>query len=198
MPQIKLCGIKRECEIEWVNQLEPEYIGFVFAPKSKRYVTLKEAKKLKAMLHHSIKAVGVFVDEEPDRIVELVEQGIIDVVQLHGREEQAYLERLREKISVPIFQAFCIRDKRDILRAEKSSADMILLDAGTGCGACFDWRLLKDMKRNYFLAGGLTAENVTNAIKSLHPYGVDASSSLEINGQKVKEKMQAFVEACVE
>lgn len=195
MTKIKLCGLKRACEIEWVNELKPDYIGFVFSKKSRRYVNPGEAGKLKAMLHSSIKAVGVFVDAKPEVIAGMAELEVIDAVQLHGSEDEAYLRELKRRIKIPVFQAFRITSAEDIKRAEVSSADMVLLDAGAGCGEVFDWNLLKDMKRPYFLAGGLTPENVSQAIKSLHPYGVDASSSLETEGLKDSIKMAAFVKA---
>lgn len=195
MTRIKLCGLKRVCDVEWANELAPEYIGFVFAKKSKRYITPKEADALKKVLHKSIKAVGVFVDEEPENIAKLCRQGMLDVVQLHGNEDEAYIRNLRELMDCPIIKAFCIATKQDIQKANESSADFVLLDSGGGSGNVFDWKLLQGMKRNFFLAGGLAPENVTAAIKALQPYGVDASSSLETDGYKDKEKMKAFVEA---
>lgn len=195
MTKIKLCGLKRACDIVWANELKPDYIGFVFVRKSRRYVPPQEAGKLKAMLNTSIQAVGVFADEAPERIAELVEEGMIDAVQLHGSEDEEYLTQLRRLISVPVFQAFRIKSKEDIRRAEESSADVILLDSGAGCGEAFDWSLLQDRKRPYFLAGGLTPENVADAIERFRPCGVDASSSLETDGYKEREKMAAFVEA---
>lgn len=195
MTKIKLCGLRRACEIEWVNELKPDYIGFVFSKKSRRYVNPGEAGKLKAMLHPSIKAVGVFVDAKPEVIAKMAELEVIDAVQLHGSEDEAYLRELKRQIKIPVFQAFRITSAEDVKRAEESSADMVLLDSGAGCGEIFDWSLLKDMKRPYFLAGGLTPENVSDAIDRLQPYGVDASSSLERSGVKEKEKMTAFVEA---
>lgn len=195
MTRIKLCGLTRACDIEWANELKPDYIGFVFAKQSRRYVTPKEAEKLKAMLHKSIKAVGVFVDEKPEVIAKLTELGITDVVQLHGNEDESYLRRLRGMIDVPIIQAFRVNTKEDIFRSEESCADMILLDSGAGCGEPFDWSLLQGSKRPYFLAGGLTPENVADAIERLQLFGVDASSSLEKEGVKEKRKMTAFVEA---
>lgn len=195
MTKIKLCGLKRECDIEWANELQPDFVGFVFAKESRRYVAPKEAANLKSLLLPSIEAVGVFVNADIEVIAAIAEMGIIDVVQLHGSEDTAYLEKLRKRIKLPIIQAFRIKTAEDVQRAEKSSADMVLLDAGAGCGEVFDWRLLSEMSRPYFLAGGLTSQNVADAIDSLHPYGVDASSSLETGGIKDKEKMTAFVEA---
>lgn len=195
MTKIKLCGLKRVCDIEWANELKPDYIGFVFVKQSRRYVSPNDAGELKRLLHPSIKVVGVFVDAELEVIAGIEEQNIIDVVQLHGSEDETYLRQLRERINVPIFQAFCIKTEEDVKRAEESSADMVLLDAGAGCGEVFDWSLLKNINRPYFLAGGLTPENVSDALEGLHPYGVDASSALETDGVKDKVKMAAFVKA---
>ena len=195
MTKIKLCGLKRACDIEWANVLKPDYIGFVFAKQSRRYVSPNDAGELKKLLHPSIKVAGVFVNAEIEAIANMVELNIIDVVQLHGSEDEAYLRRLRERINVSIFQAFCIKTKEDVKRAEESSADTVLLDAGAGCGDVFDWSLLKDINRPYFLAGGLTTENVADAIDRLHPYGVDVSSALETDGMKDSVKMAAFVKA---
>ncbi|MBO5488032.1 MAG: phosphoribosylanthranilate isomerase [Eubacterium sp.] len=195
MTKIKLCGLKRACDIEWANELKPDFIGFVFSKKSKRYVTPEEAGRLKAMLYPSIKAVGVFVDANPEVIAGMAELGVIDVVQLHGSEDETYLRKLRSRICISVFQAFRVTSAEDVKRAEESSADFVLLDAGAGCGETFDWSLLQDIKRPYFLAGGLTPENVADAIERLQPYGVDASSSLESSGVKEKEKMAAFMEA---
>lgn len=195
MTKIKLCGLKRVCDIEWANKLKPDYIGFVFVKQSRRYVSPNDAGELKRLLHPSIKVAGVFVDAELEVIAGIEEQNIIDVVQLHGSEDETYLRQLRERINVPIFQAFCIKTEEDMKRAEESSADMVLLDAGAGCGEVFDWSLLKNINRPYFLAGGLTPENVSDALEGLHPYGVDASSALETDGVKDKVKMAAFVKA---
>ena len=195
MTKIKLCGLKRACDIEWANELKPDYIGFVFAKQSRRYVSPNDAEELRKLLHPSIKVAGVFVDAKIEVIAGMAKLNIIDVVQLHGSEDEDYLRKLRRRICIPVFQAFRISSLEDIKRAEESSADMVLLDAGEGCGEVFDWSLLKDIKRPYFLAGGLTPENVSDAIDRLHPYGVDASSSLETDGVKDSVKMAAFVKA---
>ncbi len=195
MTKIKLCGLKRACDIEWANELKPDYIGFVFAKQSRRYVSPNDAEELRKLLHPSIKVAGVFVDAKIEVIAGMAKLNIIDVVQLHGSEDEDYLRKLRRRICIPVFQAFRISSLEDIKRAEESSADMVLLDAGAGCGEVFDWSLLKDIKRPYFLAGGLTPENVSDAIDRLHPYGVDASSSLETDGVKDSVKMAAFVKA---
>jgi len=195
MTRIKLCGLTRACDIEAANRLKPDYIGFVFAEKSRRFVSGEQAKDLKSLLSPEIKAVGVFVNEDPETVAGLLNRGIIDLAQLHGRENEAYLERLRSLTDRPLLQAFRIAGEEDLHRAEGSSADGILLDAGAGDGTVFDWRLLRDWRRPYFLAGGLEPGNVRKAVRSLRPYGVDVSSGIETDGRKDPEKMKAFVTA---
>lgn len=195
MTKIKLCGLSRPCDIQVANELKPEYIGFVFAPKSKRYVTPEKAKALKQMLDPGIKAVGVFVNEEPETIADYLNNGVIDVAQLHGDEGNDYISQLRKRTDQPIIQAFRIRTASDIAQAEQSSADYVLLDSGAGTGTVFDWDLLHNIERPYFLAGGLESGNVGAAIRTLCPFAVDVSSGIETNGIKDQTKMAAFVAA---
>lgn len=191
MTKIKLCGLRRAEDIEAANLLKPDYIGFVFYKKSKRYISYEEAKILKSML--LIKAVGVFVDENPKVVADLLEKGIIDLAQLHGNEDEAYIKALRKLTDKPLIKAFQIKTTEELKKAEASCADMILLDAGTGDGVSFDWDMLKSFNRPYFLAGGMTPENVSTAIEKLHPYGVDVSSGIETDGFKDPKKMREFV-----
>ena len=192
--KIKLCGLTRLCDIETVNQLKPDYIGFVFAPKSRQYISPENAKKLKERLHPSILAVGVFVNEQPEVIAALLNQNIIDISQLHGDEDDSYIHQLRELTGKPIIKAFRIDTEEDVLAARKSSADYILLDSGNGgTGTTFDWNLLRHMDRPYFLAGGLNLQNVGDAVAALHPYAVDVSSGIETEGLKDNKKMIEFV-----
>lgn len=194
--KIKLCGLTRPCDIEAVNELQPDYIGFVFAKKSRRYVSPEKAKELKAMLAPGIQAVGVFVNEEPEQIAALLEAGTIDVAQLHGQESETEIRRLRELTNHPLIQAFRIDTEQDVERANASTADYVLLDSGAGgTGTVFDWDLLQAIRRPYFLAGGLDTENLGTVKAKLNPYGVDVSSGIEIGGYKDKEKMTAFVAA---
>ena len=194
--KIKLCGLMRPCDIEAVNELQPDYIGFVFAKKSRRYVSPEKAEKLKAMLAPGIQAVGVFVNEEPAQIVSLLEAGTIDVAQLHGQEGEREIRRLRELTDHPLIQAFRIDTEQDVERANASTADYVLLDSGAGgTGTVFDWDLLQAIRRPYFLAGGLDTENLGTVKAKLNPYGIDVSSGIETDGYKDKEKMTAFVAA---
>ena len=195
MTRIKLCGLTRPCDIGYANELLPEYIGFVFAKQSRRYLSPETAAELRQQLDSRITPVGVFVDAAPETVAQLVGQGIIDLVQLHGHEDDAYIAALRRLTDCPIVQAFCIRSSGDILAANQSLADYVLLDSGDGTGTAFDHRLLREMTRPYFLAGGLTPASVGEAVRSLAPFAVDASSSLETEGVKDKQKMTAFVEA---
>lgn len=195
MTKIKLCGLTRPEDITAANVLEPDFVGFVFAPKSRRYVTGEQAGTLRKQLSPTIQAVGVFVDEEPERVAALLEAGIIDLAQLHGREDEGYLERLRALTEKPIIQAFPTKTPKDLERAQSSLADYILLDSGAGTGITFDWELLTSVRRPYFLAGGLGPDNVVQAIRTLHPWGVDVSSGIETGGVKDFHKMAAFVAA---
>lgn len=195
MTKIKLCGLTREIDIENVNKLNPDYIGFVFARKSKRYISPEKAESLRKHLDKSIVPVGVFVDEEIEVIADLLKRQIIDVVQLHGKESEEYISALRNSVKCKIIKAFPIESKEDIEVANDSSADYVLLDSGGGSGETFDWSLIKKINRPFFLAGGLTPQNVKEAILDLQPFGVDASSSLETEGLKDKQKMTDFVNA---
>lgn len=195
MTKIKLCGLSRLCDIEDANEIKPDYIGFVFIPKSKRYVTYEKAAELKSRLSSEIQAVGVFVNEHPQDVAKLLQNGIIDIVQLHGDEDENYITQLRLLTDKPIIKAFRIEAANDIKKAEQSTADYILLDSGAGTGKVFDWDILKTIGRPYFLAGGLNVHNVADAIKLLRPFAVDVSSGIETDGMKDKTKMAAFVAA---
>ena len=195
MTKIKLCGLSRPCDIQTANELMPEYIGFVFAPKSKRYIDPQQAARLKELLSSDIRAVGVFVDEAPDTVAALLNSGIIDIAQLHGGEDEAYIQRLRQRTDQPIIKAFQIKTCHDLAEAEVCTADHILLDSGAGTGNVFDWSVLQDVKRPYFLAGGLSPDNVGDAVRLLHPYAVDVSSGIETDGRKDEEKAAAFIAA---
>ena len=195
MTKIKLCGLSRPCDIEWANALMPDYIGFVFAPKSKRYVAPERAAELKRQLAAGIKAVGVFVNDDLYHVAELLNRGIIDIAQLHGSEDEEYIGHLRQLTGKSIIRAYRIKTAEDIAEAEKCTADHVLLDSGAGTGEVFDWKLIKNMKRPYFLAGGLSPDNVENAVEQLTPYAVDVSSGIETDGVKDKAKMAAFAAA---
>jgi phosphoribosylanthranilate isomerase len=196
--KIKLCGLTREEDIRAANALAPAYVGFVFAEKSRRYVSPQTAARLKALLAPGIRAVGVFVNAPVEAVAQLLEAGTIDIAQLHGAEDEAYIAALRARLGkpTPILQAFRIETEQDVARAARSTADCLLVDHGPGgTGEAFDWALLRGLQRPYFLAGGLTPENVATAVRALHPYAVDVSSGIETAGKKDPAKMRAFCEA---
>lgn len=196
MSKIKLCGLTRPFDIEIANKLNPDYIGFILAKKSRRYVTMEKAGMLKELLSPDIKAVGVFVQEAPEMVASLLNDGVLDIAQLHGGEDEDYIRYLRSLTDKPLIKAFRIDGAKDIASAEKSTVDYVLLDSGEGgTGTAFDWALLRQMKRPYFLAGGLNPDNVGEAVKLLKPYAVDVSSGIETDGVKDNNKMAAFVAA---
>ena len=209
MTKIKFCGLSRRCDIEAVNELKPEYIGFVFVKTSKRYVSFEKAEELKSLLDPKIKAVGmnsvssimaarrvgVFVNEDLKRIEEICDKKVIDIVQLHGLEEEKELNYLRSRIVQPVIKAFCIKKEEDVRQAERSPADFILLDSGAGTGRTFEWEWIKHMERPYFLAGGIHIDNVEKALEQLKPYAIDVSSGIETEGRKDKRKMAAIMTA---
>ena len=192
MVKVKFCGLKRPCDVAWANELHPDYAGFVFAG-TKRRVSDETAAALRRDLDPSIPAVGVFVDDELPHMASLVKKGVIQLIQLHGQEEDALVQQLQTELGVPVIKAFSIANQDDIKRALESRADYILLDQGKGgTGKAFDWSLLKEIDRPYFLAGGLTPQNAAQAAK-LRPYALDVSSGIETDGVKDRDKMTLFM-----
>lgn len=195
MTKIKLCGMMQPKDVITACELGADYIGFILSEGFRRTVVLGTFCELESYAHgYDVKKVGVFVDEPIENICENYAE-MLDVIQLHGNEYNKYITELKERTGKPVIKAFKISSAKDVRAAEKSTADYILLDSGTGTGKTFDHSLIGDIKRPYFLAGGLTAENIGQAIETLHPYGVDASSCLETNGAKDPDKMMAFVKA---
>lgn len=197
MTKIKICGLSRPCDIEYVNEAKPDFCGFIInVPKSKRNVSPDTVRQLVKNLSPDVKPVGVFVNAPMDEIAALTEDGTLAYVQLHGKEDEAYIAALREKIHVPIIQAFKVSCPEDVAHAQQSSADYILLDNGSGgTGKTFDWSHLRDITRPYILAGGLGPDNLGLAISQLAPWGVDLSSGVETDGFKDKNKVLAAVQA---
>ena len=195
MTRIKFCGIKESTDISVISEIKPEYIGFVFWSKSKRNVSTEEALSIGKRLSPGIKKVGVFVDENINTVAGLLDEGVIDIAQLHGNESEDYILELKRRTGNGIIKAFKIKSEDDLEDALKSSADMVLLDAGMGDGKTLDWKILEGFKRSYILAGGLAPANVREAIEKLHPYGVDVSSGIEKDGIKDVSMMNAFAEA---
>lgn len=196
MTKIKICGLYRLCDADSVNEAMPDYAGFVFYEKSHRNVTVQQAEVLRQRIHPSIPVVGVFVNAPQEQIARLREKGTIQIVQLHGGESAEYIAKLRMQIpGVAIWQAFRVRAVEDLRKAEKSTADLILLDNGYGTGEAFDWALLSGMIRPFVLAGGLTPQNIPQAIARFAPFMVDISSGVETEKQKDPVKILAAVTA---
>ncbi len=197
MSKIKICGLKRPEDIKMVNDYEPDYGGFVFAG-TKRRIDFDTAKELRSLMDPNIQAVGVFVNEKIDFIESLCQENIIQLVQLHGDEGEDYIQELKKRVSAPLIKAIRVKSAGQVLEAEKLPVDFLLLDAYVegaygGSGVTFDKTLIPELEKPYFLAGGLTAENVLERMEGLSPYGVDVSSGVESMGFKDEEKIRAFI-----
>lgn len=197
MTRIKICGLRRPEDIAYVNEAKPDFAGFIIdVPKSRRNVSPEKVRELTALLSPKILPVGVFVNAPIETILSLAKDSTLKAVQLHGQEPQSYLKELKKQLSVPLIRAFSIRSAEDLMEAEKSPADFVLLDNGAGgTGETFDWSLLSSFDRPFFLAGGLRPENITEAVSRFHPYALDLSSGVETDGYKDKEKIIAAVAA---
>jgi phosphoribosylanthranilate isomerase len=188
MVKIKICGLTRFCDIDAVNEVDPDYIGFVFA-ESRRRVTPQQALELRNKLCSNIIPVGVFIREPIENIVSLVKNGTIDAIQLHGQEDERYIQKLKALTDKPIIKAITIQDEK------LTAADCLMFDnRDGGTGQVFDWNLIGKTDKPFFLAGGLYIENVEQAIKNVKPFAVDVSSGVETNGFKDFVKIKEFVE----
>ena len=211
-PKVKMCGISKVETIPAVVEAKPDYMGLVFAP-SKRQVTVDQAKTLVEELHRgyaqkygsdtehdkndTIKTVGVFVNETVDNLVTIANEANLDAVQLHGDEDEAFIQSLKERTNVEVWKAVQIRSAADVEKWIDSSADMLLFDAyhkdeRGGTGEVFDWSSLDAFERPFMLAGGIDSTNVARAIRTVRPYGIDISSGIETNGMKDDKKITAF------
>ncbi len=196
MTRIKICGLSRLCDVDFVNESRPDFAGFIINfPKSRRNISAERAAELSSRLAPGIVPVGVFVDERPELVARLLNSGAIAMAQLHGSEDGEYIKQLRALSEGRIMQAFRVRDAEDVARAENSPADCVLLDGGQGGGKRFDWSLAKNFPRPCFIAGGLDADNVSDVIETLRPFAVDMSSGVETGGLKDEKKITAAVAA---
>ena len=211
-PKVKMCGISKVETIPAVVEAKPDYMGLVFA-SSKRQVTVDQAKTLVEELHKQytkrynngaeqsnddeIKTVGVFVNETLENLVSIAKEANLDAVQLHGDEDEAFIQSLKERTNVEVWKAVQIRSAADAEAWIDSSADMLLFDAyhkddRGGTGEVFDWSCLDEFERPFMLAGGIDSTNVARAIRTVRPYGIDISSGIETEGVKDDEKIKAF------
>lgn len=197
MTKIKICGLSRPCDIDYVNQARPDWCGFIINfPKSHRSVSPEQVRALTVRLSSEIIPVGVFVDQPVETVAELLRGGAISVAQLHGREDEAYIAALRDLApGCQVWKAFKVGSAGDAEAANASTADLVLLDSGQGTGRTFDWSLLSGVKRPFLLAGGLTPDNIPQAIDAVHPYGLDLSSGVETDRTKDRSKISAAVAA---
>lgn len=200
MTKIKICGLRRPEDVQYVNQAKPDLAGFIIrVPFSRRSLEPEELRRLRPGLSREITAVGVFVNADPELPASLLREGLLDMVQLHGQEDEEYIRKLQKETGKPVMKTFSISDSADIRKAFASPADLILLDHGAGgTGRSFDWNLLKsktDRNRPFFLAGGITPETIQEAVKEYRPYGIDLSSAVETKGKKDPEKILAAVAA---
>jgi phosphoribosylanthranilate isomerase len=191
---VKICGLRRPEDAMAANYLRPDLAGFILSPGFRRSIDPEQAQMLRRLLSPQVRTVGVFVDAPFDEILQAAEGGWIDMIQLHGEEDEACLRRLSELTDLPIIKAFRIHGKRDLEEAAASSAEWVLLDSGTGTGKTFDWPLLLLATRPYMLAGGLNPDNIGAAVASIHPYGVDTSTGVETDGVKDAAKIRTFIE----
>ena len=189
--KIKICGLKRPEDIAYVNEAKPDYCGFIIEfPKSSRNVTGDQVRILIAELDKNIIPVGVFVNAAPERVEELLLDGTIRIAQLHGQEDDDYIRRIQKNTGSQVIKAFSVKTAQDIELALKSPADYILLDqGGGGTGQTFDWSLIPEIKRPFFLAGGLGPDNLEQAVDMIRPDAVDLSSSVETDGVKDRSKI---------
>lgn len=193
MMQVKICGLSRLVDIDIVNEERPDYCGFIINyPKSKRSLSPEDLSPLLARLGSHISPVAVFVDQPLDLVAGILNRTKIAVAQLHGKEDNEYIARLRLKTSKPIWQAFEVTGIEDIDRAVNSQADLVLLDAGKGAGLAFDWTLLEGFPRPFALAGGLRLDKLERALRTGASL-LDVSSGVESGGKKDPEKVKSFV-----
>lgn len=210
MQKIKLCGMMKPYDIEYANRVKPDFVGFIFA-NTRRKISSAQAKQFREALDAEIPAVGVFVNEDISVITSLVQNGCIDLIQLHGEEDADYIRRLREVCDVPVIKAVKVQMVEQIRQAAALPVDYLLLDTYRkgvlgGTGEAFDWELLREAKivagdtaegelfgKPYFLAGGLHAGNLREAA-ALGSYGLDVSSGIETDGSKDFTKMVEVME----
>ncbi len=193
--KLKICGISRDIDAQYINGAMPDYAGFIIGyPKSRRNISEERAAELRALIDSRIKTVGVFVDHPVENIARLANSGVIDIIQLHGSEDGEYISELRSITDAQIWKSFIVKSARDVEAARSCVADMVLLDGGLGGGTAFDHTLLDGFDRDFILAGGLCAENIKDAVLALRPYAVDVSSGVETDFVKDEKKILAVAQ----
>lgn len=187
MAKLKICGLRRVEDIDYVNELKPDYIGFILSGGFKRSIDFETAQMLKGRLSKDIKAVGVFVNEDKEYIDKFIKNNIIDTVQLHGNEEPEFCKGF----DVPVIKYF---NPKTFNRINEYDTDYFLFDSGTGTGREFDWSTLPECEKPFFLAGGINKDNLKRALDEVKPFGIDLSSAVETNGFKDYNKIKEIAE----
>jgi len=204
--RIKVCGLFRDEDIDYVNEARPDYAGFIFA-KSSREVSPPLAQYLRFRLADGITPVGVFVNAPFALITELYHNGVISIAQLHGDEDESYIAQLkklskttiRQTVIPPIkvIKSLIFNDKLFSSRIDALSnlVDYFLIDSGAGSGKTFDWKKLGSVKfpKPWFLAGGINISNMKQAME-LNPFAIDVSSGAETDGIKDRKKIIELTE----
>lgn len=193
--KIKICGLKRIEDVISVNVAEPDYCGFIFnVSGSRRSIGAEQLNILVDMLNPEIVPIGVFVNEKTDVILRIVRESGIRMVQLHGQENGEIIHTIQSKVQVPVIKAVSVRSKGDVRSAVLSPADYLLFECGEGgTGQTFDWNLLEDIPRPYFMAGGIGTHNMEEVLRRFSPFALDVNSSVETDGQKDGKKILAAV-----
>ena len=198
MTMVKFCGIRTPADTAIVNRLRPDFIGMVFVPGRKRTIGIDTAVDISSNLDPDIIPVGVFSDPTIEDVLRVTDTDAIQVIQLHGSESEEFIEEVGERTALPIIKAFTARTKEEVKAPCRTRAEYVMFDSGAGTGKTFDWSVLEDPPRPFFLAGGLNPDNVYEAVTRLHPLAVDVSSGIETEDNKDEFKMQRFMESVFE
>lgn len=191
--KIKLCGMFRPEDIAFVNEVKPDFAGFILAEGFRRRIAREQAVRFRQMMNREIPAVGVFVNNSCEEVISYLEDGIVQMAQLHGKETEEDIQYIRAVTGKPVMKAVKVTGRYDVEAWLDSEADYLLFDGGTGSGIAFDWSVLDEVPRDFFLAGGLNAGNLVSAIEKVRPFAVDLSSGVETDGMKDLEKMREVV-----
>ena len=197
---LKICGIRRVEDVQYLNKCCPDYAGFILSPPFWRYVPVETLQILSLELDSMVKRVGVFVNPTLEEIRNYAMY--LDIVQLHGEETAGFILDIRCFIpKLEIWKAVRVQTPEDISKADKLPVDKLVLDSfsadshgGTGTTAPWDIIRKNRPEKPFFLAGGISAENVLDAIKAVNPFGIDVSSSIETDKCKDPEKIKKFVD----
>ena len=191
--KIKLCGMFRPEDISFVNEVKPDFAGFVLAEGFRRRILKEQAVEFRKELDQAIPAVGVFVNNSCEEVISFLQEDIIQMAQLHGNETEEDIQYIQAVTGQPVMKAVKVTSRYDVEAWLDSAANYLLFDGGTGSGVTFDWSMLTDIDRDFFLAGGLNAGNLLTAVEKVHPFAVDLSSGVETDGVKDLEKMREVV-----